>query len=107
MFCVRCGTANNEQAFQCAQCGSPLGATAVARPVIPAYLWQAICVTLFCCLPLGIAAIIKSRAVTKALTEGNYAKAQTESDSTKQMLIYAVIGGVVAVLVRVAAEFAK
>jgi hypothetical protein len=54
-----------------------------SRPQIPNYLWQAICVTLFCCLPFGIVAIIYAAKVDGLLTAGDYVGAQSASNSAK------------------------
>ena len=39
---------------------------------IPNYLVQAILVTIFCCLPFGIVAIVFAAQVNSALAAGNY-----------------------------------
>ena len=52
---------------------------AAMGPMPPTYLWQAIVVTLFCCLPFGIVAIIYSTGVTSAYNSGNYELALSKS----------------------------
>ena len=103
MICNNCGTANNEDAKFCKNCGNNLAqgettqpeqttqqaqqtqtqtqtqleqhiqyVTPEKMPRVENYLVFSILVTLLCCLPLGIAAIIKSSQVDKELAIGNY-----------------------------------
>jgi hypothetical protein len=50
---------------------------------IPNYLWQSIVVTLCCCLPLGVVAIIFSAQVNSKLAAGDAAGARDASDKAK------------------------
>jgi hypothetical protein len=50
---------------------------------IPNYLVQSILVTLCCCLPLGIVAIVYSAQVNSKLSVGDVAGAQASSDKAK------------------------
>ena len=69
------------------------------RPQITNYLWQAICVTLFCCMPFGIVAIVIAAKVDGLVAAGDYAGAQSASDSAKKWVnIGAGIGLVIVVL---------
>lgn len=105
MTCPNCGTANLDTASICANCGRPLtgaapsaqasytppppprpsgfGAAAPGTP-IPNYLVQSILVTLCCCLPLGIVAIIFSAQVNSKLAAGDVAGAQEASANAKK-----------------------
>lgn len=51
-------------------------------------------VTLFCCLPLGIVAIIKSSQVNNLWTTGQYAEAQAAADSARKFCIWGAAIGV-------------
>ena len=108
--CPRCGTRNEGQARHCIQCGSPLGAMPGIQGIpgmqampgmqgMPApsdYMVQSVLVTLFCCLPLGIAGIVKSRSVAKAIALGDMAGAKAASDQVKTLLwIGFAVGGVI------------
>jgi predicted secreted protein len=63
------------------------------------YLVWSILVTLFCCLPFGIVAIVKSSQVNGLWAQGRYAEAQASADSAKKWVIWsAVIGVVVGVI---------
>ena|SRR5208283_4485109 len=60
------------------------------------YLVWSILVTLFCCLPFGIVAIVKSSQVNGLWAQGRYAEAQASADSAKKWVIWSAIIGVVA-----------
>lgn len=60
------------------------------------YLVWSILVTLFCCLPLGIVAIVKSSQVNGLWAQGRYAEAQASADSAKRWVIWSAVIGVVA-----------
>ncbi len=53
------------------------------RPKIPNYLWQSIVVTLLCCLPFGIVAIIFAAKVDGLVAAGDYAGAEAASKSAR------------------------
>lgn len=59
------------------------------RPDIPNYLVPAILVTIFCCWPFGIPAIIFAAQVNTKLDEGNIAGAQDASNKAKMWSIAA------------------
>lgn len=63
------------------------------------YLVWSILATLFCCLPLGIVAIVKSTQVSGLWAQGQYAEAQAAADSAKKFVKYSVIAGVVAAVI--------
>lgn len=62
---------------------------------IPNYLVHAILATLFCCLPLGIVAIIKASSVNNFVAEGNYRAAEKASAEAKKFVNLSVILGLV------------
>jgi predicted secreted protein len=59
------------------------------------YLVWSILVTLFCCLPLGIVAIVKSSQVNGLWAQGQYAEAQASAASAKKFVIWSAVAGVV------------
>jgi hypothetical protein len=81
--------------------GTPAG----LRPQIPNYLVQAILVTLCCCLPFGIVAIVYAAQVNSKLDTGDVAGATAASNNAKlwcwigfgtgavAMLVYLIVGG--------------
>ncbi len=76
------------------------GATAAPAGQRPDnFLVWSILVTLLCCWPLGIYAIIKSASVNGLWDQGKYSEAQAASNSAKNACIWsAVLGAVVTVL---------
>ena len=66
------------------------------REDIPNYLVQSILVTICCCVPLGIVAIINAAQVNSHLSQGNYAKAREASEAAKK---WSMIGMIVGLLV--------
>lgn len=64
-------------------------------PVLPNYLVQSILVTLCCCLPFGIVAIVNAAQVNTKLQQGDFAGAQVASASAKKWCTYALIAGAV------------
>lgn len=106
MNCPNCGTSNLDNATICANCGRPLtgassppaasqsytpppprpsyGSSApAAGPQPPNYLIQSILVTLCCCLPLGIVAIVFAAQVNSKWAAGDYAGAADASNKAK------------------------
>ena len=57
-------------------------------------IW-AILSTLFCCLPLGIVAIINAAKVDGLYRSGDYAGAQEAADNAKKYAQYGLIGGII------------
>jgi predicted Zn finger-like uncharacterized protein len=75
---------------------------------VPTYMTQAIMVTLCCCWPFGIAAIVNAAKVNTALARGDYEGAVEASEAAKKWCwISAVLGFIVNILylaVQIAAE---
>lgn len=65
---------------------------------VPNYLWQSIVVTLCCCLPFGIVAIIFAAQVNQKLAAGDYAGAL---QSSKQAKMWCMIGAGLGLLVAI------
>ena len=61
------------------------------------YLVWSILVTLFCCLPFGVVAIVKSCAVDSAFNAGNSELAQMESAAAKKWCWISFITGFVVI----------
>ena len=53
------------------------------QPDVPNYLWQSIVVTILCCLPLGIPAIVYATKVNTLLMQNNVPAAREASKSAK------------------------
>ena len=96
MFCSSCGGQVQDNAAVCPYCGQPL----TVRPVQPAYnpvqpvnvathMGLAILVTMCCCQPCGIVAIVYASQVSSMLNSGNVPGAQQAS---RNALIWAMVG---------------
>lgn len=88
MYCRKCGAANDERAINCQACGAllhapePVAGSDLPRNV-PNYLVQAILVTIFCCLPFGIPAIVYAAQVNGKLEAGDLGGAIAASEKAK------------------------
>lgn len=74
---------------------SPQGAASSGMGEPPTYLWQAIVVTVLCCIPFGIPAIVFSTKVKPAYLAGDYAGALEASKKAKMWCIVALIVGLI------------
>lgn len=69
MYCHRCGTILPEGADRCPTCGWQLPAS--RKPSFTSFLAPAILVTLFCCAPFGVAAVVYAARVDPLLSGGD------------------------------------
>lgn len=110
MFCTQCGASNADSATVCVQCGRTFSGPpqVVAQPAavaqtpaiyVPNYLVFAIVVTVLCCLPAGIPAIVYAAQVNGKLQAGDMAGAQAASKNAKMWCWIALGAGVVVGLV--------
>lgn len=86
MFCRKCGTQNEDSAQKCIKCGEALQTASgggVVPQNIPNYLAQSILVTVLCCLPLGIPAIVYSAQVNGKIQAGDIPGAMESSKKAK------------------------
>ena len=92
MYCRQCGTQNDDNNYKCTGCGGVLQGGAPAAPPapepgrfveIPTYLATSILVTIFCCLPTGIVAIVYASQVGSLVAAGRYPEAKRASDNAK------------------------
>ncbi len=86
MYCRKCGTKNDDNAFKCVGCGEILQQiqqTGAPVPRVPNYLARAILVTLFCCQPFGIVSIVYAAQVNSKLGAGDYAGAVEVSNKAR------------------------
>ncbi len=63
------------------------------------YLVWSILATLFCCIPFGIVAIVKSTQVSGLWQSGQYAEAQAAADSAKKWVMWSVVAWVVSIII--------
>lgn len=116
MYCTKCGSFNPDNATNCSACGAPLQQDQNTQhgynvqqnhnmnqgynynnhqinQNVPNYLVFSILVTVFCCLPLGIAAIIYSTQVDKFLRMGDLNGALEASRKAKNFCLISVVAG--------------
>jgi len=80
----------------CGQCGTRFGGQSPAIvDSVPNYLVQAILVTLFCCLPFGIVAIVFASQVNSKLAGGDYEGAVKASDSARTWCWVSLLCGLI------------
>jgi hypothetical protein len=118
--CPNCGTANPDTASICANCARPLtgvapqpaaqsyvpppppprapGAAVPAGAAVSNYLIPSIFVTLCCCLPFGIVAIIYAAQVNTKLAAGDVAGAMQASRNARMWMLIGAITGVAAMI---------
>ena len=96
MYCINCGTQNDDNAWKCVQCGNVLYRRQAAVPsfagreaqqtiVIPDYLIPAILCTVFCCMPLGIPAIVFAAQVQTYKANGKIKEALEASKKGEEV----------------------
>ena len=61
--------------------------------------------TLLCCWPIGIFAIIAASQVNGAYRSGNYKRAQQLAERSQRLTTWAVVGGLIAGVLVVVVEF--
>ena len=84
MYCTNCGKTRPDDATVCPSCGAAIRHPTVQKVVaVPNYLVQSILVTLCCCLPFGIVAIVYAAQVNTKLAAGDVAGAMAASKNAK------------------------
>jgi hypothetical protein len=94
VYCTKCGVELPPGATACPSCTQQVRQFAPPEPV-PNYIVQSILVTLCCCLPFGIVALVYSAQVSSKLNAGDVGGAQAASRSARTWVIVALIAGVV------------
>jgi len=120
IYCPQCGTPNADTASACGNCQAALpqaGAAPMAptpgadlrppapQPKIQNYLIPAIIVTLCCCLPGGIVAIVYAGQVNTKLQAGDIAGAQAASNNAKLWCLISAGVGLVGSVIYLALTF--
>ncbi len=84
MFCSKCGAENNDNFVFCYYCGEKLEQQIVeSKIIVPNYLLLAILSTIFCCMPIGIVAIVFACKVDNKLEKESYTEAKDASKMAK------------------------
>ena len=101
--CPECNAQISDAATACPQCGAPLTkpATDNSQPTgnnIPecpeTHLAKSIILTIICCWPLGIPAIVNAASVNSAYIAGRYDVALQKSKDAEKWCKYCLIGGI-------------
>ena len=82
MFCTKCGTSRADGMTICPNCGAE-AQTFGPPPQIQNYLVTSILVTVCCCIPAGIVAIVYAAQVNSKLAAGDVAGAQASARMAK------------------------
>lgn len=109
MYCRKCGYENSDQAKFCVGCGEAIRPSGMGSPsvTIPNYMTQAVLVTIFCCVPFGIVAIIYATRVNNKALAGDIEGAQDASDNAYKWIVVSLIFGTFIVLANAAAIYMK
>jgi len=70
------------------------------------YLVESILVTIFCCLPFGIAGIVYASQVNSKYESGDYEGAVKASDDAKKWMKWGLIAGIIVVVLYLVFLFA-
>jgi len=81
MFCKSCGAEVSDQADVCIKCGVKIATT---QQPPKTWLLESVLVTIFCCLPFGIAGIVNAAKVESAFYTGNIEEAIRRSTQAKK-----------------------
>jgi uncharacterized membrane protein YvbJ len=101
MFCPNCGSEVSEKAVICVKCGVALNKSVSsnnntngnAQP--KTWLVESILVTLFCCLPLGIAGIVNASNVSSKFASGDIDGANRASIQAAKWTKWGLIAGII------------
>jgi Tfp pilus assembly protein PilE len=99
MHCSKCGADNPAGMAFCSTCGNSLQSGRAVPANVPtdpeqikSHLVWAILATIFCCLPLGIVAIVNAAQVNKFKAEGDLAKAYKSSRNARMWSLISLVG---------------
>ncbi|MEX1383511.1 CD225/dispanin family protein [Lutibacter sp.] len=70
------------------------------------YLVESILVTIFCCLPFGIAGIVFASQVNSKYASGDYEGAKKASEDAKKWMNWGLIAGIIVVVLYLVFLFA-
>lgn len=103
--CHECNAQISDAATTCPHCGAPVrkptpqpAVTNNNTDVCPeTHLTKAILVTIFCCWPLGIPAIVNAAGVSNAFIAGNYNLAVEKSQNADKWCKWCITAGIVCI----------
>ena len=99
--CPECNAQMSDSATSCPHCGKPVVSSQVAASSVQntkvcpeTHLAKAIVLTIICCWPLGIPAIVNAASVSSEFVAGNYEAAVRKSENARKWCNYTIIAGV-------------
>lgn len=102
MYCKECGAFIPESSKSCPNCGSPVNGLAASNysgsqyKICPeTHLTKAIILTVLCCWPFGIPAIVYAAGVENAFHSGNYSLAVEKSQKAAKWCNTTLIVGII------------
>ncbi len=115
MYCTNCGTPNPDNAKVCSGCAmplanpyeapqAPLGYSGYPPANIQTYLAQSILVTLFCCLPFGVVAIVYAAQASGKLSAGDYYGASVAANNAKKWCLIGFFLGIIPIALGILAS---
>ena len=101
MFCASCGNKFEGQYAHCPKCGRPTSTRTKSEDpaVVSPHLCIAILTTIFCCLPLGIVAIIYGVNANAYIAAGDNANAKKSSSLALSWSIAALVVGLIVIAI--------
>ena len=100
VFCQGCGAENSDQNISCENCNEPLTSNnqmsnSKRYENVPNYLVTSIIVTLCCCLPFGIVAIVYAASVNAKVAAGDIQGAKAASGTA---LMWCCLGAILSII---------
>lgn len=107
--CWNCGISRNGPAAAEQQTSEDAGEVAPGQTTdgVRTYLTEAILVTIFCCTPFGIVAIVYAAMAKGKLEAGDYAGASELANKAKTWCLVSLILGMVAIAIYVLSLWAE
>ncbi|MBK9577416.1 MAG: CD225/dispanin family protein [Fibrobacterota bacterium] len=107
MICPKCGSLNDDGAIRCIECKEVLRLDVSGNEEVPNYMVQSVLVTLFCCMPLGVMAIVSATKANELAKKGEVDEALAAADKAKTYLRMSFGVGLVFTLIYAAMQFAQ
>ena len=100
MFCTQCGKEIPDNSPHCPFCKhSPAAPAEAQEQTINSWLVPAILVTILCCMPFGIVALIYAARVSALAAAGNVAEAQNVARQARNWTLAGAICGAAVYLI--------
>ena len=109
-FCYNCKAETTPEATICMKCGVGLNnatqRNVADQPQPKTWLVESILVTLFCCLPFGIAGIVNAANVSSKFSAGDFEGAKRASQQAGKWTKWAFWTGLIVILIYIIAMVA-